>query len=231
MLRRIWRKCQLKEYKSSKFGLGIAKCGSVFISVMLVSLTGGLILKQEVSMAKETQDQLEWITNRWNGYEEELRKLILIPIIKDNPEWDKSNAYRNLIGALDPPPQGLDILERDLRGVDLSGAQLEGADLRAANLSRSDLSEADLRKAILIKADLIDADLSQTNLNEADLWGADLSKANLYRANISNASLFQSKLSEASLIEANMREANLRNGAWGRATISNCFCMENEVKT
>ena len=223
MLGGEWAKCQPKKHENSQASSKIAKYGSVFVSVMPIFLIGQLSLEQEVSMASESQDQLEWVTNRWKGHEEELKKLI--PIIKNDPEWDKSDEYRNLMDALEPPPQwleweiGRDLSGADLNGLDLRGALLSGADLRLSNLSNADLHGADLSKATLIKADLTNANLSRVNLSEADLSGANLSRASFYRANLSKASFFQGKLIEASMIEANMSEANLHGASLRRTCL------------
>lgn len=141
---------------------------------------------------------------RWAGHTEGLQKVIRI--IRDDPHWHNSEAYKNMLEALGPFPEDADIkeVERDLRGAPFSGA-----DLLQANLSKTDL----------LKANLSGAHLKGANLSGADLWGADLSKANLQGANLSGAILWEANLSGANLWEANLSRAKLWEADLSKANL------------
>lgn len=115
---------------------------------------------------------------------------------------------------------GLNLLDRDLRGVDLRkanliNAQLQDADLRGANLREADLSGANLthvnlRNADLSDAKLIGADLTQADLGESLMNGADLSGANLAQADLTGVNLTEALLSGASFAQAKLTDAQLQ---------------------
>ncbi|MCK5380058.1 MAG: pentapeptide repeat-containing protein, partial [Candidatus Latescibacteria bacterium] len=147
-----------------------------------------------VENCAEYEEEWQQLRDRWKGNEEELKALIAI--IKANANWHETKEYKILMEGLGPLPEGVEEVERDLRGaplcgVDLSDADLSGADLSGADLSGADLSEADLSGADLTGVDLSWADLSgakliQTDLSEAYLPETDLSGAELFLANLSN---------------------------------------------
>lgn len=163
-------------------------------------------------VTKYTARQMDALKMRWTGQREGLSKLI--PILKQEKNWHHSATYRDLLKAKGPLPEGVEEVERDLRGInldemDLSGANLEGADLRGANLVGVKLIGADLREAKGSGAYLWNADLSGSNLWESDLTEADLRYANLSGANLMEADLSGANLWDANLSGANMEKANL----------------------
>lgn len=163
-------------------------------------------------MTKYTTRQLEALRLRWTGHREGVNKLI--PVLKQDKNWHLSTAYEDLLKAKGPLPEGVEEVERDLRGInldemDLSGANLESADLRGANLVGVKLVGADLREASLSGAYLWNADLGGSNLWESDLTGADLRYADLSGANLMEADLTGANLWDANLSGANMEKANL----------------------
>lgn len=163
-------------------------------------------------MTKYTVGQLEALKLRWTGHREELNKLI--PILKRDKNWHLSATYEHLLKAKSLLPEGVEEVERDLRGInldemDLSGANLEGADLAGANLVGAKLVGADLREVKLSGAYLWNADLGGSNLWESDLTGADLRYADLTGANLMEADLSGANLWDANLSGANMEKADL----------------------
>ena len=154
---------------------------------------------------------------RWVGQTADLREMI--SVIKSNPNWHKTETYKNLMNALRPILIEAKEVDRDLRGAPLSGADLlkahlSGADLLKANLAGTYLREANLSGANLWGSDLSKANLRGTNLSRANLWGCNLSGADLTEANLSGANLTEANLSEANLWKtdlsgASLREANL----------------------
>lgn len=154
---------------------------------------------------------------RWVGQTVNLRELI--GILKNDPNWQKTEPYKTLINALRPIVIETKEVDRDLRGAPLSGADLlkahlSGADLLKANLSGTYLKEANLSGANLWGADLSKANLRGANLSRANLWGSNLSGADLTEANLSGANLCETNLSGADfwktdLSGALLREANL----------------------
>jgi hypothetical protein len=150
---------------------------------------------------------------RWQGQTMSLRELI--DIIKNDPNWHKTEAYKTLMNVLRPLLVDTKGGERDLRGAPLSGADLlkahlSGADLLKANLSGTYLREANLSGANLWGADLSKAQLQGANLSRANLWGCKLSGANLMEANLSGTNLCEANLSGADLWKADLSEALLR---------------------
>jgi uncharacterized protein YjbI with pentapeptide repeats len=161
-----------------------------------------------------TAGQLEALKSRWTGHRDGLNKLI--PLLKQDKNWHQSATYQELLKAKGPLPEGVEEVERDLRGInldemDLSGANLEEADLSGANLVGAKLIGADLREARLSGAYLWNADLSGSNLWESDLTGADLRYADLSDANLMEADLSGANLWDADLAGANLEKANLAN--------------------
>ena len=113
----------------------------------------------------------------------------MIAVMKTDPKWSKSKECNFLMQALGSLPEGVEVVERDLRGanlqgMDLSEVDLRSTDLRGANLKQADLSRADLRWANLLWADLSGADLRWANLQEANLSETDLRGTNLDQANL-----------------------------------------------
>ncbi len=179
---------------------------------------------------------LEMLRSRWRGHGKELRNLI--PILKEHEAWHQSEEYISLMNALDPLPDAVGTLRRDLRGAplleaDLSDAFLEetslwGADLDGADLSKAALNDTDLSKANLWGANLCDARLEGTKLCGANLDGADLSRAALWNADLSDAHLEGANLYRVHLWKADLTGAYLGGvnaiGAYFReANLSRAF--------
>jgi uncharacterized protein YjbI with pentapeptide repeats len=170
-------------------------------------------------MTEYTEEQLQQLRDRWKGHEEELKALV--PVIRENPKWETSEEHKSLTEALGPLPEGIDEVERDLRGSYLRGASLAGANLQKADLSAAVLEKVDLSNAFLVgaclsqafleKADLSAAVLERADLSRAFLEKACLSAAILERADLSRAFLAGAYLAKAFLAEANLSGANL----WG----------------
>lgn len=150
---------------------------------------------------------------RWTGQTLSLREVVAI--IKREPNWYRTEAYKSLINALRPILVNGKEVEKDLRGAPLSGADLwkanlSGADLLKANLSGAYLREAELSGANLWGADLSRAKLKGANLSKTNLWEANLSEADLTGANLSGANLSEADLSKADLWKADLSDAVLR---------------------
>jgi hypothetical protein len=156
--------------------------------------------KEYRTMMRHTESHL--FRYRWAGHTVGLQEVIVV--MKVDPDWHKSEAYKTLLNELGPLPEDVKVVERDLRAAPLSGA-----DLMKANLSRADLMKANLSGAHLRGADLSGANLWGADLVRADLWGANLSGANLWRANLSEANLSGANLTGANLWEANLLRADL----------------------
>lgn len=178
-------------------------------------------------MAEYTEQQLQHLRDRWKGHEDQARALV--SVIREDLKWEDSQEYKALKQALGPLPEGIQEVERDLRGGYFRGACLSGA-----NLQKTDLSGAVLEKADLSKAFLTGACLSQAFMEKADLTGAILERADLSRAflekacltgavlervDMSKAFLAGAYLAKAFLAEANLTGANL----WG-AGLSGANC-------
>jgi hypothetical protein len=161
--------------------------------------------------------KLSLLRYRWVGQAINLRELV--GILKSDPNWHKTESYRNIMTALRPIVIEAKDVDRDLRGAPLSGADLlkahlSGADLLKASLSGTYLREANLSAANLWGADLSKANLRGANLSRANLWGSNLTGADLTEADLSGANLCEADLSGANLWKANLtgallREANL----------------------
>jgi len=106
---------------------------------------------------------VESLKNRWKGHEKELQGLI--DIIRTDPGWYKSEAYKTLMVKLPSPPKEVGAVEKDLRG---------------ANLSKSDLHRADLSEANLRWANLSGAYLGRGNLSGAWLQGVKYTKDEVF---------------------------------------------------
>jgi hypothetical protein len=179
---------------------------------------------------------------RWVGQTTDLRDMI--SVIKSNPNWHKTEIYKNLMNALRPILIEAKEVDKDLRGAPLSGADLlkahlAGADLLKANLVGTYLREANLSGANLWGADLSKANLRGTNFSRANLWGcnlsgadlteANLSGANLSEANLSGANLWKADLSGASLREANLSGANLWETNLSEADLGEVIFTTDEI--
>ena len=121
-------------------------------------------------MARYTDAQLKQLRNRWRGYEAQLGALI--GVIKADEDWHKSEDYKSLREALGQLPEGVEEVQKDLRGANLAGAHLEGAQLWGAHLEGANLRGAYLEGANLMIAQLGGADLWGAHLEGANLWGA-----------------------------------------------------------
>lgn len=108
--------------------------------------------------------------------------------------------------------------EPDLHGVDLSQRQLRGIDFHAVDLTEADLQQADLRGADLRHANLRDADLSGANLQNAHVRGADLRDAKLCRTNLPGADLSHADLRGADILGADWKKAILDEARFDEAT-------------
>ena len=95
-----------------------------------------------------------YVKERWAGHEEKLKELI--PIIRTDPFWHKSDVYKVIMKVLGAPPEDIGPVEGDLRGAPFSGADLSGANLSGAYLLRANLSGANLEQANLSGASLYD---------------------------------------------------------------------------
>lgn len=129
-----------------------------------------------------TRRQLQWLQQRWIGFEEKIEKLP--NILRTDTNWDNSKEYKLLIQSLEHLPNDLDGVQRDLRGIPLKGCNLSGS-----NLNDTDLSGADLTGTILIGAKMWGANLFETDISEANLKNANLSGSGLEGTNISGAKL------------------------------------------
>ena len=193
-------------------------------------------------MAEYTEEQLQVLRDRWEGHEEELKALI--PIIKADPKWEESEAYKALMEALGPLPEGVEEVKRDLRGVSLVGMDLSGANLREANLSKDILvvigghlldlrniylAGADLSGANLLGVDLSRTILSGTNLSKANLMGADLSETSLLEADLSGANLFGVNLSKANLMGTDISRVYLRETNLSGTNLSQVLYTTDEI--
>ena len=178
-------------------------------------------------MNQEEEDDKNLFVRRWIGFQDQLKGII--PIIKTDSNWHKSEPYQSLMKMLPPLPMGIEIEEADLRGAPLSETDLEGAKLHNANLKWADLTNAVLSRADLSGASLTYADLSLTRCEEADLSGAFLGmarllKTKLYKAKLQGASLEGAELSNAVLGNANIKGANLSG-----ADLSGAFIMRADL--
>lgn len=99
---------------------------------------------------------------------------------------------------------GLDLEERNLRGLKLAGADLDRANLKGTDLSATDLSGASLELA-----DLTDAWMIKTNLNEAFLSSTDLSSATV-EADLSKTFMINVKVHGTDLSKAKMPLPNAK---------------------
>lgn len=165
-------------------------------------------------MAEYMEETWQELEDRWKGHEEELKALI--PIIKIEPEWEKSEEYKAVIEVLGSLPRFAEEVKRDFRGADLEKADLSGAklwesDFSGAKLWEANLSGADMRKADFSKARLWEADLSGTVLREAIFWKADLRKTRFPGADLWKASLSGADLRGSDFSGADLRVANLSN--------------------
>jgi uncharacterized protein YjbI with pentapeptide repeats len=155
---------------------------------------------------------VKWLRTRWKGNEERLTELV--PVIRTEGSWGESEAYRTLMNAMVPPPEGWQVLKKDLRGADLrevnlSGANLAEASLDLANLNGANFARANLSKASLMGAKLVRAVFVGTDLSEANLSVADLTEADLRTADLTEAELIGAVLTRAVLIKAVLRFAEL----------------------
>ncbi len=142
-----------------------------------------------------------YLRDRWEGHEKKLEKVL--DVIRSDPDWHKSESYKDLMAALPSPPTEMSktmAVKRDLRGADLSRAHLSKAYLFSTNLSG----------ALLTMADLSGAHLMHANLSGAQLMHADLSGAHLGDANLSGAQLGNADFSGAHLGDANLSGAFLQ---------------------
>ncbi len=106
----------------------------------------------------------------------------------------------------DPPGEGPDLHNTDLRGANLYKAKLRRANFRKADLQRAYLSLANLQGVYLIGVDLqrarlAGADLRWSRLAEANLQGTRLMSADLRGANLRGADLTGADLRGADLNE------------------------------
>jgi hypothetical protein len=132
-------------------------------------------------------------------------------------------------------PNGLDLSNRNLKGIDLSKTDLSGIILtgsilcnanlqltnlqESANLQETDLSCANLEMSIILYANLKRADLSKAVLKGANFYGAQLQDANLWAADLTYTALDGADLEGATfrgaifdhtyLYGANLANANL----------------------
>jgi hypothetical protein len=88
-------------------------------------------------------------------------------------------------------------------GVDLVQKSLKGADAQGASFRGVRLGQADLTGANLRDTRFEDVDLDQVHARGADLRGADLSGASLIQADLSDADLRGAKISWLRSIQAN----------------------------
>lgn len=172
-------------------------------------------------------DYKDILNKRWEGHEKALEQLI--PILKVSNDWDKSEAYRNLLDALGSLPKNREAVRRDLRGAPFSTidtwvfhSSLVASGWRSkayeqllpeADLSGAYLADADLSKARLSRVNLSGAVLIRANLSDARLWGANLSGVDLADADLSGADLWGANLSGAFLGGTNLSGARLGGGA------------------
>jgi len=170
---------------------------------------------------------MEGLKQRWTGHREALKKLI--PVLRQDRNWHRSGEYEALAAGFGPLPEGVEGVERDLRGVNLDEAELSGANLEEADLSGANLVEARLAGADLREAELTGAYLWNADLSGANLWEADLSAADLRYAELSGANLNEADLSGANLWDVDLSGANLEKAKLAGANIEGVLYTRDEV--
>jgi len=126
---------------------------------------------------------------------------------------------------------GIDLRDRDLRGVylfnkDLAGANLSGADLRRANLAYADLRSADLTGARFDRANMYSAQLEGATLSRTSFRGANLRSARFGRHGWrggKDSGFFYTTLASAYArlpVTADFTDADLLQAAFERADLT-----------
>ena len=64
-----------------------------------------------------TKQQLQYLRHRWVKVSARIGDLS--SIVKANPNWEHSEKYKSIKSSMDPLPNGIKPLSRDLRGIQL----------------------------------------------------------------------------------------------------------------
>ena len=126
-------------------------------------------------------------------------------------------------------PEGLDLSDRNLKGIDLSGELGQLLNLQDINLSGTDLQEADLSRANLGGVDFGSANLRQVNLSGSDLKGAYFIEADLFGAILSGADLRRAYFNEADLSGADLSGAILSGAYFSEANLSDVDFSDADI--
>lgn len=124
---------------------------------------------------------------------------------------------------------GLDLRNKDMRGIYLSGKDLSFARLRDCSLDNAVLVEAILRSADLTGASIMNATLMDARLEDAYFTGACLDGSNLADANLERATLIGASVRNATLTGASFRGADASGADFRGSVITSKQMSEFQI--